>query len=108
MIHLLTSAADIRNVVYLSKRPCYFCELLEPILKQTVDELGVQGYAAVIDTWSTEDLERVERDAFFGTRITCPYSIAFDPDAGYGRHLLGYAPKAVLVPFITEWALPED
>ena len=40
--------------------------------------------------------------------ITCPYTIAYDPDAGYGRHLLGYAPRAVLVPFITEWALPDD
>ncbi len=73
LVSLLTSAGDIRNVVYLRKHQCYFCELLEPILRQTVDELGVQGYAADIDTWSPEDLERVQREAFFGTRITWLY-----------------------------------
>lgn len=103
LVRFLETAPEEHCVVYLRKHPCFFCDLLEPVLQRVVDRLGVPAYVADATHWTDEEQARVQK-ACFGTRLSFPTMIAYNPDAGYGRWLLSYAPGSVLEPFIMDWS----
>ena len=73
------------------------------MLRRVVERVGVAAYVADATDWTAEELERVQK-ACFGTRLSFPTTIAYNPNPGYGRWLLSYAPESVLEPFIMDWA----